>query len=1045
MKTAAFCIRHRVTTIMVYIMAVIFGIMGFTSLPLALMPDIELPMAIIMTTYAGAGPEEIENLVTKPIENACASVAGMEELQSQSSENSSIVMVTFSDGTDLDEALTDLRDKIDQAKSMLPDDASAPTVMKMDVSSMPVVMIGLRGADLAQLQQIADDDITPALERIDGVASVTVSGGYDNEVSIQTHADQMSGYGLSISYISQILAAQNIAIPAGDVDNGSQSLSVRTTGEFQSVDDIADLLIPLPTGGSVRLGEVADVSMQPTDQDAIAKIDGEPCVIITVQQQSDSNTVDVANRVKAQLDTITEENPTLDWSILMDQSDYINLSVDSVVQNIVLGVVLAALVLLVFLRDLGATTVIAISMPVCIISVFLVMNALDITMNMMSLGGLAMGVGMIVDNSIVVLENIFRYRSDGFSRWDSCTKGTAEVSLSITAGTLTTVAVFLPIGLSGGLAGMMFKEFSITISSLLFASLFIALTLVPLLCYILLDRGKEKRRLTGNQGDIADRPLLRGYKKLLRLFITQRKIAVLVSLALLVVFGMSIGLAGFELMPATDEGQISVSLEMPVGAELEETAEIADRVTDIAVETIPELESIYYTTGGTSIMGGGTSLTIDVGSKKDRERGVEEIANTLRDDLADIAGCELTVEATSTTSMGTSSGSAVSVSLRGNDYDALTEAGDRLVQEIEALPDAIDVKSSASDQVPQVDITLKHTNATRYGLNASTIGAAVRSELDGSTATKLKVDGEEINVSVKGDSRSSTSLDALRAVLIPTNSGGSVPLSVVADVQVVQAPQQISRDNQSRTITVTAGTKSDDVVAFDQQVQDILADFDLPDGVDVETGGEMADMAESFGSLGQALVVGLGLIYFILASQFESFIMPVIVMMILPIGLIGSLFGLPMTGQKISIVAFIGVIMLAGTVVNSSIVLVDYINTRRKRGEDKNTAILNACPRRIRPVLMTTLTTILGLLPMAFAQGEGSEMMAPMAVVMITGMVVSTIVTLFFTPVYYSLIDSISERFKNRKRRRGGKNGDPGDEEPEPPLELETKEEGVHV
>ena len=1029
MKTAAFCIRHRVTTIMVYVMAVVFGVMGFTSLPLALMPNIELPMAIVMTTYAGAGPEEIENLVTEPIEAACASVAGMDELQSQSSENVSTVMITFTDSTDLDEALTDLRDRVDQAKSGLPDGASDPTVMKMDINSMPVVMIGLRGASLSQLQQVAEDDITPTLERIDGVASVTVSGGYDNEVVIQTRADQMSGYGLSISYISQILAAENVAIPAGEVQNGQQSLTVRTTGEFESVADISDVLLPLPTGGNVRLGEVADVSMQPTEQDTIAKIDGEPCVMISVMQQSDANTVEVADRVKAQLDQMTAENPTLNWSLLMDQSDYINLSVDSAIQNIVLGVILAALVLLVFLRDISATLVISISMPVCIIAVFLVMNALDITMNMMSLGGLAMGVGMIVDNSIVVLDNIFRYRADGFSRWDSCTKGSAEVSLSITAGTLTTVAVFLPIGLAGGISGMMFREFSITISSLLLASLFIALTLVPLLCYILLDRGKEKRRLTSAPGDIADRPMMRGYRRILKLFITKRWIGVLVSVGLVIVFILTIGLAGFELIPEMDQGQVSVTVEMPVGSELEETEEITDRVADIAMETIPELESLYYTTGGTSMLGGSTSLTLDVGSKQDRERSTQEIVSALRDDLADIAGCELTVESSSTVS--TSSGGAVSISLRGDDYDLLTETGDRLVEAIAALPDAMDVQSSAAEQTAQVDITLRRTTAAYYGLNASTIGSAVRSELDGSVATTLKVDGEEIDVSVRGDSRSGDSLDALRAVAIPLNTGGSVPLSAVADVQVVQAPQEIARDNQSRTITVSADSRSDDAVTFNQQVNEILNGFQLPDGVEIQTGGEMSDMVESFTTLMQALIVSLGLIYFILASQFESFSMPVIVMMILPTGLLGSLFGLPLTGNRISIVAFIGVIMLAGTVVNSSIVLVDYTNTRRARGEDKNTALLNACPRRVRPVLMTTLTTVLGMVPMVVSQGEGSEMMAPMAIVMITGMIVSTIVTLFFTPVYYSLIDSLSERFKRRRKDEDGSNPPDGPSAPE--------------
>ena len=982
MKFADFCIKHKVTTIMAYVMIVIFGILGFSSLPLALMPDIELPMAVIMTTYTGAGPEEIENLVTKPIEAACASVAGMDSLQSQSSENVSTVMVTFADGTNMDEALVDVRDKIDQASAMLPEDASTPMVMKMNINSLPVVEIGLRGASLSQLQQIAEDDLSPTLERIDGVASITISGGYDNEVAIYTYADKMNGYGLSISYISQMLAAENIAIPAGDVQNGSQTLSVRTTGEFKSVDDIANMLLPLPTGGSVRLGDIADVSMQPTKQEQISKIDGEPCVTITVQQQSDVNTVQIAEKVKKQLETFTSENPTLQTTLLMDQSEYINLSVDSVVQNILLGVILAAIVLFVFLRDIGATTVISISMPVCIISVFLVMIAMDITVNMMSLGGLAMGVGMIVDNSIVVLENIFRYRSDGYSRIDSCIQGTGEVALSISAGTLTTVAVFLPIGLSGGIAGMMFREFSITISALLLASLFIALTLVPLMCYLLLDRGKEGRRLINKSGDIADRPLMRKYKSLLNLFITRRKIGVLSSIAMILIFSLSIAIAGFEMIPAVDEGGISVTIDMPVGSELEESASIADRVADIAVKTIPEIQTLSYTSEED------TTMSIDIGSKSDRDRDVWEIINQLRDDTADIAGCKISISSSGTMDMSAMSGDAISVTLRGDDYELLTETGDKLVDELSKIPDATNVSSSAGEQVPQVEVTLKPTSAVRYGLTSSSVGQAVRSELAGATATQLKVSGDEINVSVKGDVTSSQSLDALKAVAIPTQTGGTVPLSLVANVDVVLAPQNIVRQNQSRTITISGDSRSSDIVTINQSVNEVLADFELPSGITIESGGEMEAMTESFVTLGKALIVGLVLIYFVLASQFESFIMPIMVMMILPVGLMGSLIGLPLTGQKISMIAFIGVIMLSGTVVNSSIVLVDYINTRRGRGESKNEAILNACPRRIRPVLMTTLTTILGLIPMAAGTGESSELMIPMAVVMITGMII---------------------------------------------------------
>lgn len=1024
MNIADFCLKHKVTTIMAYVLIVVFGIMGFTSLPLALMPDIELPMAVVYTTYSNAGPQEVENMVTKTIESACASVSGMDEIQSLSSEGSSMVMVTFADGTDMDEAMVDLRDRIDRVKGFLPEDADAPMAMTIDVDAMPVVTVGLKGADLAELQAIAEDDIQPALERIDGVASVDIAGGYENEIAIDTDADRLAGYGLSVSYIAQMLAAENVALPAGEVQSGDQSFSVRADGEFSSVSDIANTLIPLPTGGTVRLSEVANVYVAPKEQTAIAKIGGEPCITISVNKQSDTNTLQVAERAKDALDEVTALQPTLDWSLLMDQSDMINMTVDSVIQNIVFGVLLAAIVLFVFLRDWGATAVISMSMPICIISVFLIMQVFDITMNMMSLGGIAMGVGMIVDNSIVVLENIFHYRSDGCDRFTSCVEGTKEVALSISASTLTTVAVFLPIGLSGGLSGMMFREFCITICSLLLASLLIALTLVPVLCYALLDRGgKHRMRMPDTGHDIADRPLMRKYKELLAHFITHRKKAIIISGAMIVAFLGSIAIAGVELMPQMDESMVSIGIEMPVGSDLEDVSAMADRAVDIALEQVPEIESIYYSTGGASMSTTSTansaSITVNLVDKSDRDRSSQQVAEDLRPYMQDLAGAEISVEASGTMDMSSMTGDAISVTLRGDDYDKLSQTAEQLAGQLAALPGAIEVSSSASEQVPEVEITLNRANASRFGLTAATIGQAVRGELSGQTATQLKVNGEEITVTVRGDSRAETSIDALKSVMIPTQTGGSVPLSLVANVDTVLAPQSINRLNQSRTVTITGG--ADDTVStaeMSQAVQGVLDTFELPDGITYETGGEMEEMINTFTQLAYALVVALGLVYFVLASQFESFVMPVIIMTILPIGLLGSLFTLPLTGNKISMVAFIGVIMLAGTVVNSSIVLIDYMNIRRKRGEDKDTAILNACPRRVRPVLMTTLTTVLGLLPMVFSNGEGAEMMRPMAIVMITGMVVSTIVTLLFTPVYYSLIDSLTQRVRTRSAER---------------------------
>lgn len=1014
MKFAQTFIKHHVMTILLYILVVVFGFYSFQNLPLALMPSMEVPAAVVYATYPGAGPEDIEQQVTKKLEGAVAGLSGLDTLQSTSSENMAMLVIRFTNDTDMDQAMTDLRDKVAQVKSQLPDDASDPTVMSIDIDSMPVVSVALRGNDLASLQSIAEDEIQPALERLDGVASVDISGGYEQEIAVHTDASRLKGYNLTISSIGQQLGADNIAIPGGDLDNGSQTLAVRTDGEYSSIDDVKNALISLPAGGTVRLSQIADVSMQPKDQDAISKVDGEECIILSVNKQSGSNTVQIAELAKAEFDSLLKSNDSLQWNIVMDQSDYINMTVDNAIQNIWMGVLFAAIVLFLFLRDFGATMAVTIAMPCCILFTFLIMNVLGITLNMMSLGGITLGVGMIVDNSIVVLENIFTYRADGYDRMDACTKGTGEVIGAVIASTLTTVAVFLPIALSGGMAGMMFKEFCITIVALLLSSLIISITLVPLLCYFLLGGTKQQSIKPQGSGatPITEKPLSRAYRSSLNFLITHRWAGVALTVVICIVSVLSVSQAGMELIPEMDEGEVSVTVSMPNGSTMEDTAAIEDRIAAIAVDTIPELEQIYYSTGSsTSIMSSssGASVTISLVDLDQRDRSSADIAKQLRRDLQDIAGCELTVSTSSTMSMSTDSD--ISVELTGDDYDQLAETADDLANQISALPDAINVESSAGEQTPRVAVKINRENASRFGLNAATIGGLVRGELTGSTATTLRMNGEEYDVTVAGDEDVATSLDALRSMQIPTMTGGTVPLSMVADVYTELSPQSIVRKNQKETVTITGESESGDSNAIKVAVDDIVAKYELPDGVEVGEGDTAASqIAETTGTLMLALAVAILLVYFILATQFNSFSLPIAIMLILPIGLLGSMIMLWPTGNHVSMVALLGVIILAGTVVNSSIVLIDYTLQRRQRGEDKNTAILNACPRRVRPVLMTAMTTILGLVPMVCSSGEGSEMMKPMGVVMMTGMVISTIATLFITPVYYSLTDSVAAR-----------------------------------
>ena len=1027
MSIAKGCIKHRVATLLAVIMIVIFGVMYGTQLQMSLMPNMEMPMAVVMTTYVGANPSDIEELVTTPLESAIMSVSGVDEITSTSAENVSTIQITYVEGTDLDIAATKLREQFDRVS--LPDDASDPIIVNINVSElMPTAMIALMGDDLSQLQAKAEDDIAPALERIDGVAQVTVNGGVEQQIAVRVDPAKAAGFGLSNAYISQFLAGQNLLYPGGDLQNGTQKLTVSTDAKFKSVDDVANTLIALPSGGTVRLSEVADVSMENEDSTAVAKVGDTACVILQVSKQSGGNEMAAAQAVEQRLEELKADDPTIQYSIPYSAREYISLSVNSAFSNIVQGVVLAAIVVFLFLRRGGPTLTICVSMPVCILSVFVLMKVFDLTLNMMSLGGIAMGVGMIVDNSIVVLENINRFALEGHDRMSACVDGTKEVTSSVIASTLTTLAVFLPLGLAGGIAGQMFRDFCLTIASLIGASLIISLTLVPLLCYFTLseervaklrakeaakrDSGAKKRGLSGFFTKLNET-----YLRLLDFFIRHLTAGMLVSVALVVFFIATLANTRMVMIPDMDQGEVSVSISLPTGASLEEASAIADRVTAIVEREVPELDDMYYlASSGSSMMSSGTSVTVGLNlvGKAERDRSAFDIQDDLRTALQDIAGCEITVS-TSSMAMGTSS-SDISVEISGDDYDTLEMISNDLANQIAALPDAINVESSLADKVPQVRVTMNREAASQYGLTAASVGAAVRAELTGTTATTVTIDNKDYDVMVKGDGAAAANLDALKSMAVPSSYGGTVPLSSVATVTVEQASQSIIRHNQTRQVTITGDTISGDSTAITKSIHEILDQYTLPQGYTAQTAGSYEDMMDSFGDLGLALVVALLLVYFVLAAQFESFAMPIMVMLILPVAFTGALFALPLTGRDMSMIALVAIIMLAGTVVNSSIILVEYIKIRRGMGESREDAILHACPLRVRPIMMTTLTTVLAMVPMALGIGDTNEMMSDMGITMISGMVISTVVTLVFTPVYYSVIDNLSHIFDKRKK-----------------------------
>jgi multidrug efflux pump subunit AcrB len=1019
MNISNFCIKHKVTTLLAVILVAIFGVVYTGQLEMALMPNMEMPMAVVYSYYNGASPSDMEELVTRPLESAIMSVSGVDEISSTSSDGLSQLQITYVDGTNLDIAATKLREKFDALT--LPDGCSKPVIMNMNISEMmPTAMIGLVGDDLGELQNLADDVVVPALERIDGVADVTLSGGVDTQIAVEVDSSRAAGYGLSNDYISNILKAENLLYPAGDLHAGTQTMTVSTDAKLQTVDDVANVILPLPAGGTVRLGEVANVTLEHPDPDTTAKLNGTNGLLMQISKQSGANERATAHAVVEAMEKLAAENPSIVYACPYLASDYIDMSVESAVQNIIMGVALAAIVVFLFLRKWGATMTIVVSMPVCILSVMVLMDVFGLTLNMMSLGGIAMGVGMIVDNSIVVLENITRFRADGYGRLEACVEGTREVTASLIASTLTTVAVFLPLGLADGMAGMIFKDFCLTIAFLILASLIIAVTLVPLLCYFLLDETKARRKKMTDAAEAAKPSRIAGwtgklsawYMKTLDFLIHHLKTGMAITVALVVVFAVSLVSTNMVLMPDMDQGEVDISVSMPIGTQVEQTTALTDRLAGIINENCPEVDKVYYMCEDEA-----ASVMIMLVDRADRSRSSMDIADDLRERLADVAGCELTVTSASM-SMGGDSGNDISVEIEGDDYDTLAMIADDLADQISKLPDAIDVKSSLSETVPQVQVSMLRESASQYGLTAATVGAAVRSELTGSTATTVTIDNQELDVVVRGNGISAKSLDALRSMPVTTPRGGTVPLASVASVDVVQAPQTITRDNQTRQIKVTGDTISGDTTAMTQEITKILDNYTLPEGYSATSGGSYADMMENFGDLGLALLVALGLVYFVLASQFESFAMPVIVMMILPVAFTGALFALPVTGRDISMISFVSLIMLAGTVVNASIILVDYIDTRRGMGEAREEAILHACPLRVRPVMMTTLTTILAMVPMAAGWGDTNEMMADMGITMIFGMTISTVITLLFTPVFYSVIDNITHHRKNKDKKK---------------------------
>jgi hydrophobic/amphiphilic exporter-1 (mainly G- bacteria), HAE1 family len=1018
-----FSVKKPVTITMMILIVLLLGAVSLSKLNVDLMPSIELPYVMVQTTYSGAGPEEIENLVSKPLEQILATVENIDTIVSISNEGSSIVLMQFNFGTDMDETVLQMREKIDMIKGYLPDGTTSPTVMKLDPNSMPIIQLAISSkGDIYTTQKIAEDVVQPRLEKIEGTASASVSGGLEREVEVMLKDEVLKGYNLSSSYITQILQAENLNLPGGTVMKGTNELTVRTIGEFKSVEEIRNISIPLTRGGTLRLRDIADVNLVNKDRSSITKLNGQDVVQISVMKQSDGNTVNVSKKVNEELEKIKAEYPDLNIDTIFDQADYINLSINNLKRTAMTGAVLAVIILLIFLRSFKTTLVIALSIPISIITTFILLYFTGITLNMMTIGGLALGIGMLVDNSIVVLENIYRHRSLGMDRINASINGTNEVSMAVTASTLTTIAVFLPIVFTGGLAATIFKDFALTIVMALVSSLLVALTLIPMMASKLVAvKNMESEEAQEKKHGI----IVTIYKRILSWSLRHRLITIALSLVMFVVSILMVFQVGAEFFPATDEGQISVSVNLPAGAELEKTDELLENIKD-SINQIPEIKSVFTSSGSGGIMSIGSSsnsgsMTIMLQDLKDRSRSTKQISDEIRTIVKDIPGAEISVSEASSMSMG-SGGTAISISIEGDDLDKLKNIGDDFVEIIENVDGTREVESSYADGIPEVQIITDRSLASQYGLTTAQIGSAIKGTLSGSDVTKFKIDGDELDVNLKGDNIYGESISILNMLPITLPSGGSVPLSEVANIKVENGPISIMRQNQTRILTVSASVSGRDVQSVSTDITNLLKEYEMPNGYSYTFGGETEQIRETFGDLFLAMAMAVLLVYMIIAAQFESLIQPLSVMFSVPLALSGGFIALFIIGLPLNVVGIIGFIILIGIVVNNAIVLIDYINKRRLSGEDRTVAILKAGPIRIRPIMMTALTTILGLVPMAIGYGEGGELTQSMGVVVIGGLALSTVLTLVIVPVMYTIFDDITIFFKRKFKRHKDEN-----------------------
>jgi len=1021
MKLTDFSVERPVTVLMIALIIVVLGGLFFSKLGLDLLPDIKYPMVSVVTTYPGVASEDIEELLTKPVEDVVSTIKGVKSVKSFSQEGLSVVMVEFNWGTDLDLAAQDIRDKLDLIQDFLPSDADRPLVVKLDVEAMPVLGYGVtsKSLDTLKLRHLLEDNIKDKLERLDGVASVQIMGGQEREILVSLDKALLESYGLTQSQVVQVLRQENINISGGHIIEGIQEFTLRTIGEYKNLEEIKNTVLCVRGGTPVYLKDVAEVIDTCKEERSYSRTNKKDSVLLLVNKQSGSNTKEVADQVIKELPKLKKNLPSdIEFSLVFDQSRIIKKATGSVTQSGIIGALLAGLLIFLFLRNWRPTLAIITAIPLSLLATFIPLYIAGYTLNIMTLGGLALGIGMMVDSAIVVIENIYRHLEQGKERKEAAKVGASEVGMAITASTLTTIAVFFPLTLGGGIAGQISRGLALTVSFSLFASLFVALTIVPMMASKLFKKriAEEYKKVSGSQ---RFEKVKNYYRKILTWALEHRKKTILITIGLLVLTVSLIPFIGTEFIPLGDRPTLILQLKMPPGTSLEETSKVVGQIEDVILK-LKDVDSVssfggLYEGGKMDVgMGFGSSevneatIMIKLKDKKDRQFSSQEIQEIIRKNLPKIREAEISFMDMSQQMLGGSS--PVEIKIFGKDLSRLKEIGNEIAKKISKIEGIRDAKSSLVESKPEMAIKIDREKAAHLGLSLGQIGATVRNSMQGVVATKLRQAGEEIDIRVRYRPEYRQDIEDIKRITIFSPLGKPILLGQVAEISKKQGPVKINREDQSRVVLVTANTVGRDIGSVVKDIKKELADYSLPVGYFIEYGGSYKQMKDSFKVLTGALILAILLVYMVMASQFESLVYPFIVMFEIPLAFIGVGWALFITRQTLSLTSFMGIIMLAGIVVNNAIVLIDYVNQLRKKGMDTLNALIEGGTTRLRPILITSLTTIFGMLPMALSFQEGSEMMRPMAITVIGGLLVSMMLTLVVIPVIYGLVESISHR-----------------------------------